>query len=283
MTSLDRGFTRLLEILLPYGGQVLATIEAYFDESGTHAGSPFLCVAGYLFESRNCREFDADWRTMLADFDLPFFHRAPCEIGEPPFDKLDHVLRRAIRNRAARIIMEHVTFGIVVSVALASYEKIMPKHRLVGDPYTFCANGCFQAAKVWGDTSGYRGKIAYFFEAGAASQSAANNIMALKAARPEGRKAYRYQSHSFLLKEESTPLQAADILAWHWRDQCLRASNDAEVHPDFVSLIDDRTKVWHFEDNELHKFAEAVRTTAAEFPDADPFWEDRPYRDVLGE
>ncbi len=76
MTSLDRGFTRLLEILLPHGEQVLVTIEAYFDESGTHAGSPFLCVAGYLFEATKRREFDTEWRTMLADFDLPFFHRA---------------------------------------------------------------------------------------------------------------------------------------------------------------------------------------------------------------
>ena len=276
MTSLDRGFARLLEILLAYGGQVLVTIEAYFDESGTHAGSPFLCVAGYLFGTTKCREFDAEWRTMLADFNLPYFHRAPCEIGKPPFDKLDHVLRRAIRNRAARIIMEHATCGIGVSVEPASYKKIMPKHALVGDAYTFCASGCFHAVKVWGDRNGYQGKIAYFFEAGAASQSAANNIMDLKVSSPKGRETYWYQSHSFLMKVESTPLQAADILAWHWRDQCLRASTDAEVHPDFVPLVDDRTHIWHFDNDALHEFAEAVRTTAAEFPDADPFWEDRP-------
>ena len=145
---------------------------------------------------------------MLEDFELPYFHRAPCEAGDPPFDKLNDTLRRAIRNRAARIIMEHITCGIAVSVAPASYEKIVPKHALVGDPYTFCANGCFHAVKVWGDTRGYRGKIAYFFESGAASQSAANNIMALRAASPKRRKEYRYQSHSFLLKEGSTPLQA---------------------------------------------------------------------------
>ena len=258
-------------------------IEAYFDESGTHAGSPFLCVAGYLFEATSRRNFDGEWRAMLADFGLPFFHRAPCEFGKPPFDKLDDNLRRAIRDRAAEIIMKYATSGVVVSVAPASYEKIMPKHVLVGDPYTFCANGCFHAVRVWGDTNRYRGKIAYFFESGAAGQNAANNIMALRAASPKRRKDYRYQSHAFLLKEDATPLQAADILAWHWRDQCLRASNGAEIHPGFVPLIDNRTKVWHFDEETLHEFADAVRTTAAEFPDADPSWEDRLYRDVLGE
>ncbi len=172
--------------------------------------------------------------------------------------------------------MAYATSGIVVSVAPSSYEKIMPKHALVGDAYTFCATGCFHAVRAWCDTHQYQKKIAYIFESGAASQSAANNIMALKVSSPKGKQAYRYQSHSFLLKEDSTPLQAADILAWHWRDQCLRASSDTDIHPDFVPLIDERTIVWHFNDDALHEFAEAVRTTAAEIPDADPFWEDRP-------
>lgn len=268
-------FVRLLHIVLPNGGYVLGMIEAYFDESGTHASSPFLCVAGYLFEAADCRKFNVEWRSMLEDFELPYFHRAPCESGDPPFDKLNHVLRRAIRNRAAKIIMAHATCGIGVSVEPASYEKIMPKHALVGDAYTFCATGCFHAVRTWGDRHEYQGKIAYFFESGAPSQGAANKIMALRVAGPEGRKAYKYRSHSFLLKEQSTPLQAADILAWHWRDQCLRASSNTKIHPDFVPLIDDRTFVWHFDDNELHEFAEAVRKTAAEVPNADPFWEDR--------
>lgn len=281
LLSLD--FVRFLEIVLPHGGQISVTVEAYFDESGTHARSPFLCVAGYLFEASNGRNFDADWRSMLADFNLPFFHRAACEIGEPPFDKLDDTVRRAVRTRAARIIMTHATAGIVVSVEPRSYEKIMPRHKLVGDAYTFCANGCFHGVKIWADKRGYEGKIAYFFEAGANNQGTANDIMSARAASPVRRQAYRYQSHSFLLKEDSTLLQAADILAWHWRDQCLRASSGDEVHPDFVPLIDNRTTVWHFRDKGLFKFAEAVRETVAEIPDADPFWEDRPYRETLGE
>ncbi len=30
-------------------------LEAYFHDSGTHAGSPVMCVSGYLFNPRNAR------------------------------------------------------------------------------------------------------------------------------------------------------------------------------------------------------------------------------------
>ena len=62
----------------------------------------------------------------------------------------------------------------------------------------------------------------------------------------------------------------------------MRSSGDEEIHPDFIQLVDRRTRVWNFDDDALHEFAEAVRTTAAEVPGADPFWEDRPRRDVWG-
>ena len=279
MISVENGsLIRFLQIVLPNGGYVLAAIEAYFDESGTHAGSPLLCVAGYLFEANACIKFDADWRAMLNDFRLPHFHRAPCEVGNPPFDKLDDALRRAIRRRAVKIINEYASCGVVVSVEPASYEKIIPKHDLIGDAYTFCATGCFHAIRAWADKNRRRDKIAYFFEAGAPNQDSANEIMALKVGKSEGKRAYRYKSHSFLLKEDSAPLQAADVLAWHWRDHCLRETIRAEAHEEFIALTETEIFFWSFDDGDLEEFAEAIRTTAAEFPDADPFWEDRSRR-----
>jgi len=45
----------------------MAVMEAYFDESGTHDGSPFVCVAGYLFQKGNATALDAAWRWMLEE------------------------------------------------------------------------------------------------------------------------------------------------------------------------------------------------------------------------
>jgi hypothetical protein len=38
----------------------MGLVTAYFDESGTHAGSPFLCLAGYLFEEDKALALDVD-------------------------------------------------------------------------------------------------------------------------------------------------------------------------------------------------------------------------------
>ena len=57
------GFTgkaRLVDITLPMNGDALV-VEAYFDESGTHSGSPLMCVAGYVIEAGQCKRMQADW------------------------------------------------------------------------------------------------------------------------------------------------------------------------------------------------------------------------------
>lgn len=40
-------------------------VEAYFDESGSHKGSPVLCVAGYLIESESAKLLSKEWAEVL--------------------------------------------------------------------------------------------------------------------------------------------------------------------------------------------------------------------------
>ena len=49
-------------------------MEAYFDESGTHDGSPVACVAGYLLTEDNARHFNREWNRDLSEFGLTYFH-----------------------------------------------------------------------------------------------------------------------------------------------------------------------------------------------------------------
>jgi hypothetical protein len=62
---------RLLQILCPTGREMVAVMEAYFDESGTHSGSPVMCVSGCLFNPRNCRKLIKEWRAELAKIPSP--------------------------------------------------------------------------------------------------------------------------------------------------------------------------------------------------------------------
>jgi hypothetical protein len=63
----------------------MAEMEAYFDESGTHNSSAFVCAAGYLFEKDNATALDIAWRNMLGEKWLPFFRMSDCAHRTGPF------------------------------------------------------------------------------------------------------------------------------------------------------------------------------------------------------
>jgi hypothetical protein len=81
----------------------MAVMEAYFDESGTHEGSPFVCVAGYLFEKGIANALDVSWRAMLQEKSLLFF---VCQIAHTALDHL-RAGRKAIRptSKSGRLIL----------------------------------------------------------------------------------------------------------------------------------------------------------------------------------
>ena len=57
-------------------------VETYFDESGTHEGSPVMCVAGYILTKRNAIELAREWNEVLnwaeLPHPLPYFHMSEC-------------------------------------------------------------------------------------------------------------------------------------------------------------------------------------------------------------
>src|ERR1700686_2693669 len=86
---------RMLELLVPADGKAFFLVEAYFDESGTHQGSPIMCVAGYLFSPEQCKRFSEEWSAVLKEYGLPYFRMSECAHGTGVFsdkkDKCDEV------------------------------------------------------------------------------------------------------------------------------------------------------------------------------------------------
>ena len=61
--EIHKNFKRLIEIL---GAELLVMVEVYFDESGTHDGSPVMCIAGYVFSADQALHLDREWSSVLA-------------------------------------------------------------------------------------------------------------------------------------------------------------------------------------------------------------------------
>lgn len=102
-------------------------MEAYFDESGTHSGSPAMCVAGYLFDAEQCRLFDDEWKLMLKRFGLEYFHMAECAAGTGEFSKLTAQERIEAETRAIGIIKRRITVGFVASGTEPEFNKYRPE------------------------------------------------------------------------------------------------------------------------------------------------------------
>ena len=79
----------LIDAVLPSGGYLMSLMEVYFDESGSHDGSPFLCVAGYLVESERAKAMTSEWNEAVFSRGLSHFHMIDCAHGANEFAKLD--------------------------------------------------------------------------------------------------------------------------------------------------------------------------------------------------
>jgi hypothetical protein len=63
--------------------------SVYVDESGSHEGSPILCLAGFLYEDEHGELLDKAWRALLAREGLPYIRMSLFAAGKnPPFDHL---------------------------------------------------------------------------------------------------------------------------------------------------------------------------------------------------
>lgn len=228
---------RMIEILAPGERDLVAFLECYFDESGTHGGSPVMCVAGYLFDKDQCKALDVKWKEVLDRFRLPYFRMSACAHGQKPFDQLSPQQCIDVEKEMIQLINEHALLGAAVAVNERDYNTWFEGNNPAGSAYSFCCWQVLAGIRSWIMANKFRGKVAYFFEAGHTSQSEANALMHRIFKNPTLREGYCYSSHSFVDKQQIRPVQTADILAWQQATQLKRWLNkDNRMRADFRAL-----------------------------------------------
>lgn len=256
---------RLMEILAPGENDLVAFLEAYFDESGSHDGSPGLSVAGYLFDKESCQLLDAEWKAVLDKFNLPYFHMVDCAHGNYPFDSLSKEERIDCEIHLIHIIRKRMIKGMVCTVNTNEYNK-WPVRDIVGDAYTYCCWQILAGVRKWMDENNFNGYVAYFFEAGHVHQQQADRVMTKVFSNPILRERYRYAAHSFVRKALVRPVQAPDILAWlHFNLLSKIQKGINRPRKDLVALVEGKNyEVLMINDRVMEgliKFAERLRFT----------------------
>ncbi len=233
----------------------MALVEAYFDESGTHEGSPFLCVAGYVFEKEKAVALDVQWRKMLKKYGLPHFHMSECAQNKGVYKHLSKQDCDLAAREAIVLIKAYAERGIALSLAKNAWELI-PKDGIFSSAYSFMCWQVSNGIKKWANETGFDGRVACFFETGANGWGAARSEINKVLKYPSVARDFRVSSVTFLNKEDSAALQCADLLAWHWFTYNKRQQEGKPPkRADFKSLIELKNiDVHHYDKESIEKW-----------------------------
>jgi hypothetical protein len=116
----------------------LATIRAYFDESGTHKGARCPSVAYFAGTKDQWQGFLDEWQPRLVASGIPYFHAK-----DPRCDCLRSHLVQAITNSSLT--------GVVCSVFLDDFKKSLGQkaQSILGNAYSVCAFTCAMELCKW--------------------------------------------------------------------------------------------------------------------------------------
>lgn len=263
-------------------------IEMYWDDSGTHDGSPIAIAACYVADSEQWTHFVRNWDEARKDEGFDSFHMADFmakpEIGKQPFCEWGQSKKNRVYSRLATIINTRVRIGFGFGVPVPAFDKYVPEHikrEVCPDAFTFAVQSIFSLITEWYVRYGQGKAIQYVFENRPKMGKVRQLWDVLKEhrsiARDLGFNANAPDGFSFQSPKLFKPLQAADMLAWnmnaHMRDVVLRGLPDVEnVKPYFDLLRRDRPMRLGFLSEEQVKTAvKTLENTERETPGVRPY------------
>jgi hypothetical protein len=187
----------LIDSLSGSGKRYIAVLEAYLDESGTHAGANLLCVAGYVGNRKEWFAFEEKWQKEIDRAKLSCFHAK-----DPKCGILKLPLIEAIENR-------NLT-GFICSVRpeiFNLYAGVQYRSKL-GNAYSACT---LHVAKAVFDMTRDRklGPILFYIEDGQPNAKFVERTLKLLL----NNRQFPVAGVTLGRKDEFLPLQTADFLA----------------------------------------------------------------------
>lgn len=249
---------RLIRATVPEGGGLLALAESYFDETNTHSSSERLCVGGYIFLKDAAEEQTKRWSVLLDRWNIEHFHMVDCAHNAGVFKHLTANECDLAAREAIAIIKETASAGVCVTVLESDYIELVPQMTFLGSAYDQSARDVISCVANWIERKRFSGDMHYFFEAGVDTQNNASHSILQMMKEPDIKREARYAGHSFVFKNKSPGVQAADILAWHAGQDCKRALRGDPTRKDFRSLLDIPHTVVHLTREKLQQRAKMI-------------------------
>jgi hypothetical protein len=221
-------------------------ITAYFDDSGTHAQSDIVLVAGIFGTESRIGDLDANWKRHLdAPLDgrkgpISRFHAYDCFQSLGDFTGWTRTETDYFRHQLRTVVIESEVAAYGVACQRRDYDELIvePIRSVLGTPEGFCINQCFVRSLAWVQANTYDPQMKFVFDnrpsqvrcyAGTVYDAFAKWIQPPP----------QLCGSTFLSSKEIRPLQAADMVAWelYQRAQAILAHGpSAPVHRGIAHL-----------------------------------------------
>ena len=207
-------------------------LDAYFDDSGTHQGSPAISVAGYMSTPDRWKRFESEWRETLDAYGVEFFHMTDFASGMQQFKDWPRAKREPRLNKLISISNRNVLFSTASVVPAEVYDASL---RHLSHPYDIAARQCLVMALGYARQAKLAGTISFVFESG--TRGAHNFLAAYQAIHEKYRARLDLGPLSFADKKKCLPLQAADILAYELHKEIPR-HRGTDLRPSRTRILD---------------------------------------------
>jgi hypothetical protein len=197
----------------------IVVLKAYFDDSGTHAGSPAVIWAGFMAHIDEWTTLEDEWLALLRREKLTHMHMADLANSRGQFDLWSEARRDALTYEFRQIIQARNIIGIGAVVRSAAWTEVIAgtwlEDRLYS-PVLFAFEHAIQQALHWAEAAnlqtGISEKIDFVFDL--REQDAAKGLKLANSYGEAEQWAPWFRGAKFMKMREVIPLQAADMLAF---------------------------------------------------------------------
>jgi Protein of unknown function (DUF3800) len=194
----------------------MAMNAAYLDDSGTHADSPFVSVAGAIGAVPLWGKFSDKWNRKLSKLGLEHFHMAEFVSGYGPYNGWDQRKRHAVLSGFIQLITNHASFLVGAATTPTDFSGAYARcpTPYIKDAYHLCAVLTLPSIGYWVAESHTREPAAVIFETG--NKLMDEYVRAIRSDFTERHRQEQYGINSVTVgtKKDFPPLQAADIIAY---------------------------------------------------------------------
>ena len=123
--------------------RLFMVMTGYFDESGTHDGSPVVIVAGFVATAEKWGDYERDLAALNAEYGVSVFHAKDWRGRKGSFKGWPHQRRATYNSRFLRLADAHLTWGAAGVLVRDEYDKIyrakpFPPRARPDTPYGMC-------------------------------------------------------------------------------------------------------------------------------------------------